>query len=150
MPDCWFITTCPRLGSPFLFPCVDKLWFFVSYSRVTLSLAGRPFVELGTAASCPVVVDPYIDPSRGLVDVWGALNDGVWSSSTTIVVKMKATSDPGYGEVLNVRLSRDRLALLTGACNSRGKVLFPPIGAGCPSDVVGTVTIYDDGSFALT
>ncbi len=83
------------------------------------------------------------------VNIWKALADGQWSSSTVITVYAYRFSSLS-STANDLRAGPDRTTPVNPARQT--KVITPVAfhsGLPCPTDVVGTVTVNDDGTFTV-
>lgn len=83
------------------------------------------------------------------LDVWKALADGAWTSSTTISVYayVQTATVPAGGWYFSVSPAENGTAPA-----SQSRVISPPIVLtnSCPAIAVGTVIFYDDGTFSVS
>ena len=78
------------------------------------------------------------------INFWQAFLDGLWSSSTTVNLAAGwFTGDNGSGPALV------RVRCLSGGTEYT-KVIYPGAQDTCASTNVGSVTIYQNGSFSLS
>lgn len=154
IPECWYTFSCPRLGSPYLTPFPTSLYLIVSAGgynvrAATLSLAGRPYVPIIDNFGYCSGVDAYV--SGTTVNIWKALQDGVWSSSTTIRIRVAASLIVGVS-VEARPVSQLSTPLSSGPCASAYK--FPCTRAqditSCPTIDCATITVYDNGTFSIS
>ena len=127
--------------------CIDdRLMLYSSGSPINsrVAITGWWTGFIGTACGGS---DPYVtsyDDNSVYVRVFDSLNDGIWSSSASFGIyagrKTIATSlQPNYTQ-------------WGGPPSGSWTVpatAVPVIGAACPSTLIGTVTIYDDGSVSI-
>lgn len=125
------------------YPCLEPLRIAISGYGLTgalsLNFAGRG--KFG--GSCPGS-DPYVTYSGGqlaLVDVWGALRAGVWTSSTTLLCYVQFNGAPA-GPSISAYAGPSVLYGVSKAGTSRDLL-------GCPTTLQATVTVNDDGSLAI-
>ncbi len=150
----------PLAASPFVEQqiCPDLLLIAALYGSATIrpmvNFAGRGWVGIGACGSDAYVSaltfpDTYDtstsdDPnSIAQVDVWGAYRDGVWTSSTTILVSMyssPATGTTVFGQARNNEANR-----VTKAITTQNTAFCPGGGAVLQA----TITVNDDGTISI-
>ena len=151
LPECWYRTTCPRLGSPYLFPFPDRLRVWADNGgyavyAVTASPAGRGFGPIYDTGGYCSGTDTYIDSSNGYVDVWRAYQDGIWTSSVNIEVRVAASS--AFSPAVLCQPHNGYTA--STVCEQGYKQPCPAdTAAACPTTLSATITVYDDGSYAI-
>lgn len=134
--------------------CPDQLCIWTSVlggntCGISVNLAGR---GLADAASCGA--DVYVSSLSGsevpdggpfddviLIDVWQAYRDGIWTSSTTVVVAV-ACATSGAARTLTAQPRNNNAVAVT-------KSISPQVTGFCPSTTLATVTINDDGTFSI-
>jgi hypothetical protein len=92
--------------------------------------------------------DPYAyayNANTVAVDVMQALADGVWSGSTSFGI---------YGGRITAAAPTSLQAAITqwNGIPFAGKAAataVPVVGGGCPSTLIATATVYDDGSISI-
>lgn len=141
LPDAWY-TKAVKSSSPYGFinslsVCPYTLRFvlkassgFETASAMAFDFAGRGKVGWG---GCPGS-DVYVQGTNGIIDVWKAYTDGVWSSSVTVKV---------YAWNLYPTLRMYANGSITN------KTITAVATSGCPVDLVATATVYDDGTVSL-
>jgi len=138
-----------------------------SGNAISVAFSGAWFsgVVQGSVRSNCANTDPYVSSSGDAgaisgpmafvyIDVWKALADGLWSSSTVIDILIKCT----YASNVDIHVGLSiTIADVTNPLRQSVSIATPPTGigaapfnAGCASATAATLTVYDDGTFTLT
>lgn len=110
---------------------------------------GGGFVSSGGGAVCST--DSYVTTfNNGLgsnygfyIDIWGALGDGAWSSSVTILIYKNNT---GASSTISVRPESDTGNL----CLSTGTVTYGTNTTCSPTVLSATITVTDTGDITIS
>ena len=123
---------------------INLTGLYATTPNTAVTFAGRTKVGGGCGGSdqyitfitdSPSVGDIFVD-----VDVWGAYQDGIWTSSTTILLHIESFLGPFSTTVTMYPKN------YTTTTNKSVTVSFG-IG-GCPAGTSATITILDDGTFS--
>ncbi len=127
--------------------CPDTLTINVGYINATVSVdfAGRG----KKGGNCPGT-DQYVtyignggSNPQVVVDVWGAYQAGVWTSSTTIKFYLSSGAVPTLSRYIGYQTNVDSFAV---------PFLFDVLGVSadpaalCPTTLLRTITVLDDGT----
>lgn len=136
-------TVCPT-------KCLIKGPLYAGAARVISSVTGG-WVSGQVGCGC-AGTDAYISDCAFLaIDVWKALADGAWSSSTAFTV-YSSTVNFLAGAPVSVPITAGPGALVTASGFSPVDITknFTVIrNESCPTTAVGTLTFYDDGTFTF-
>jgi hypothetical protein len=150
LPLCWYGnagTTSCAFGSTIL-PRPLTISTSGSLDSIAINFAGRGKV----GGSCGGV-DTYVSVLAQHIielDVWRAYADLVWSGSVTIAVFASlGQASPTFNLAVDARVNSGQT---TGDCPSAVGTpsTSPPRGESCPTRQVGTVTVFDNGSYQST
>lgn len=142
-PCCWrSTTTCPDTLR--IFMPLDGIPVGVGSIQISVRFNGG-----NIAGDC--LTDSYVTTSFSpgvsrtfFVDVWRALRDGAWSSSTTVIIYSRQTAP---FNTIDYGPTNDS----SGSCTTTGYI-YPvtAIGTcGAPPTPVATITIMDDGTVSI-
>lgn len=100
--------------------------------------------KIGNPASCPGS-DTYVTCLNNAqigVDVWKALADGIWSSSCVFSFYGHDGGSVSAGTAYAKPASASSPAQIS-------KAVSTVAGASCPTGLLATVTVFDDGTYSI-
>lgn len=139
---------------PGVYPCpITLLISAASYQnsgklgKLALNFAGRGKTDRYNVCGSADSYVTFTEDTIARINVWQAYRDGVWTSSTTIVIFISVPVSFGASEVINADVNSSG-SLGLGVRHSK-----TPTGAdittACPTTVQATVTLNDDGSYSI-
>lgn len=124
---------------------IDISGLYPTTPNTAVTFAGRTKVGGGCGGSDQYITFTFDSPSVGDIfidiDVWGAYRDGVWSSSTTILLHIDSPLGP-FSSGTAVKMYPQSYGTQTDVPVS---VTFG--SGGCPLNTSATITLLDDGTY---
>lgn len=142
---CWYPANAFDLAYSSAVPYFQMLYVTVSgtTANVGTKIGARSLVCLPLSPT-PCSGSDIYQPAYHYIDIMKALYDGIWSSSVTI-------------GVYAIRPSSASGSIICGPAHdptfltdcSASKAVTVPGGTGCPSTLVATITVNEDGTFSI-
>ncbi len=138
-------------STPAFYPCPSRLTIDASdfvigarNGRMSINFAGRGKVGGNCGGTDAYVSMAGFNDTIMTIDVWRALNDGVWSSSCAILVYLATPAPQPAG-----RVSYTILYSLAAASYTHKAGVTADVTGGCPSTLQATITVMDDGTLGI-
>lgn len=124
-------------------------------SSVSWEFLGSRVGRVGGSVSCDGLAAPYLALSNSAsfnfaasVDVWSALADGAWASSTLITLRAAMTFPYGPAQDdFTLRVQTLPIGAEPLLQTATGDLPYQP--SGCPIAILKQIAVYDNGTFQI-